>query len=107
MGHRFRDWTETVQPLKVLVIVMGVMIVVGAGIVAVAIVQRLGNRGVARRGFEAASLTLPKGCHVVGMAAAGAKLALRLGDSPDCQMVLFVDPESGQEIGRLGLIGQP
>src|SRR5690242_7322991 len=85
VGHRFRDWTETVQPLKALVIVMGVMIVVGVGIVAVTIVQRLGNRSVAGRNFEAASLTLPKGCHVVDMAAAGARLALRLGDSPDCQ----------------------
>jgi hypothetical protein len=50
---------------------------------------------------------LPKGCHVVGMTGAGARLALRLGDGPDCQIILVVDPESGQETGRIGLLTQP
>jgi hypothetical protein len=95
------------QPLKVLVVVLGAMIVVGLGVVVVTIVQRLGNHGAAARSFGTASVTLPKDCHVVGMATAGAKLALQLGDGPDCQLILFVDPESGQEAGRIGLLVQP
>ena len=93
------------QPLKIIVIVMGVMIVLGLGIVVFAAIQRLGGQG--RHGFEATSLTLPKGCHIVGMASAGSRLALRLGDGPDCQLILFVDPESGRETGRIGLLAQP
>ena len=94
------------QPLKVLVIVLGVVIVVGLGIVVVTVVQRLGH-GAGARSFDTASLMLPKGCHVVGMTGAGARLALRLGDGPDCQIILVVDPESGQETGRIGLLAQP
>ena len=106
VGHRPRDWTETMQPLKVLVIVLGVVIVIGLGIVVVTAVQRLGH-GAGARSFDTASLMLPKGCHVVGMTAAGARLALRLGDGPDCQIILVVDPESGKETGRIGLLAQP
>ena len=93
------------QSLKVLVIVLGVVIVVGLGVVVVTVIQRLNAHG--SRGFVSASLTLPKGCHVIGMAAAGDRLALRLGDGSDCQIVLFVDPQTGQETGRVGLLAQP
>ncbi len=95
------------QPLKVLVIVMGVVIVVGLGVVVVTVIDRLGKRAAGARSFDTASLLLPKGCHVIGMAGAGARLALRLGDGPDCQLILLVDPESGRETGRIGLLEQP
>jgi hypothetical protein len=94
------------QPLKLLVILMGVVIVVGLAIVVGTVIQRLGH-GAAGRSFDTASLALPKGCRVVGMTGAGERLALRLGDGPDCQMILFVDPENGQEAGRIALVGQP
>jgi hypothetical protein len=94
------------QPLKVLVIVMGVVIAIGLGIVAMTIADRLGKRGGAG-GFGTANLTLPKGCHLIGMASAGAKLALRLGDTLDCQVILIVDPESGRETGRIALAAEP
>jgi len=95
------------QPLKLLVIVMGVVIVVGLGIVVAAVIQRLGKHGAGGGRFDTANLLLPKGCRVAEMAAAGARLALRLGDGPDCQIILLVDPESGRETGRIGLLGQP
>ena len=95
------------QSLKVLVIVLGLVIVAGLGVVIATVIQRMGGHGPGGRSFDSASLTLPKGCHVIGMAAAGDRLALRLGDGPDCQIILFVDPQSGQEAGRVSLLAQP
>jgi Family of unknown function (DUF6476) len=94
------------QALKVLVVVMGVLIIAGVAVVAVTIVNRL-SHGSSSPGFSAANLTLPKGCHLVGMVSAGNRLALRLGDSAECQIILFVDPESGQQMGSLALQTQP
>ena len=94
------------QALKVLVGVMGALIIVGTVVVMVTIVQRMG-RGPAASGFGKASLVLPRGCRVVEMTTAGAKLALRLGDGPDCQGIVIVDPETGRETGRLQLLAQP
>jgi hypothetical protein len=92
------------QALKILVVVLGVLIVAGLGIVVVTIVSRSGHGG---GGFDSAALTLPKGCHLIGMVNAGDRLALRLGDSPACQVILFVDPQSGQQVGSLALQSQP
>ncbi len=94
------------QALKVLVVVLGVLIVAGLAVVTVTIVNRLSHGG-GGSGFNAAKLTLPKGCRLVGMINAGSRLALRLGDSPECQVILFVDPESGQQTGSLALETQP
>jgi hypothetical protein len=94
------------QALKVLVVVMGALIIVGTVIVVVTIAQRM-SRGSAAPGFGKAALMLPKGCRVAEMTAAGAKLALRLGDGPGCQDIVIVDPETGRETGRLGLLTQP
>jgi hypothetical protein len=44
---------------------------------------------------------------VVEMTTAGARLALRLGDGSDCQLILLVDPDSGRETGRISLLAQP
>jgi hypothetical protein len=93
------------QGLKLLVIAMGVLIVIGVAVIVVTVVNRV--RGVSGRSFDQASLVLPKGCHVAGIATAGARLALELGDGPECQLILFVDPESGRETGRLSLLAQP
>ncbi len=93
------------QGLKLLVIFMGVLIVIAIAVIVVTVVSRV--RGMSGRSFDQASLVLPKGCRVAEIAAAGARLALRLGDGPDCQLILFVDPESGRETGRLSLLAQP
>ena len=92
------------QALKVLVVVMGVLIVAGLTVVVVTVMSRM-NHGAS--GFGTASLTLPKGCRLVGMVNAGDRVALRLGDGPDCQLILFVDPDSGQQTGSLALQTQP
>ncbi len=92
------------QGLKILVILMGVLILAGMTVVGVTIFNRMGHGG---GGFASMALTLPKGCHVIGMLNAGDRLALRLGDSPECQVILFVDPRSGQQVGSLALQSQP
>jgi cation transporter-like permease len=94
------------QGLKILVIAMGVLILIGVTVVVVTVASKL-KGGSAGRSFGAASLVLPKGCRVVEMATAGARLALRLGEGPDCQLILLVDPESGRETGRVSLLAQP
>ncbi len=95
------------QALKVLVVGMGVLIIAGLAVVTVTIINRLSHGSSSSTGFSAANLTLPKGCHLVGMVSAGNRLALRLGDSPECQVILFVDPDSGQQVGSLALQTQP
>jgi hypothetical protein len=95
------------QALKIIVVVMGVLIVVGTVVVIVTIAQRVSKGPGGGRGFDSTSLLLPKGCRVVEMTPAGAKVALRLGDGPDCQAILLVDPESGRQIGRIQLLAQP
>jgi hypothetical protein len=92
--------------LKILVIVLGALILIGLTAVIVTVAGRL-KGGFAGRGFGTSSLLLPNGCRVVEMTTAGTKLALRLGEGPSCQLILFLDPESGRESGRVSLLAQP
>jgi hypothetical protein len=94
------------QGLKILVIAMAVLIVAGLTVMIITVAYRLKGAG-GGHGFGTASLLLPKGCRVSEMASAGNKLALRLGEGTDCQAIIFLDPESGQETGRVSLLGQP
>jgi len=94
------------QGLKILVIFLGALILIGLTVVIVTVASRL-KGGVAGRGFGMSSLLLPRGCRVVEMTTTGTKLALRLGEGPDCELILFVDPETGRETGRVSLLTQP
>jgi len=105
VGHCPRDWTESMQGLKILVIFMGALILAGMTVVGLTIFNRMGSGGSG--GFGSIALALPKGCHLIGMVNAGDRLALRLGDSAECQVILFVDPHNGQQTGSLALQSQP
>ena len=94
------------RALKILVIVMGLLIVTGLTGIFATLAKRMAGTSEPQ-GFNSATLQLPKGCRVVEMAAAGPRLALRLGDGPDCEAILFVDPATGQQLGRLQLMQQP
>ncbi len=94
------------QGLKILVVVLGVLILIALTTVIATVASRL-KGGSGGGGFGKSSLLLPKGCRVLEVAAAGTKLAMRLGDGPDCQLILFIDPESGRESGRVSLLSQP
>jgi hypothetical protein len=95
------------RALKILVIVMGLLIVAGLTVIFATLAKRMAGAGEPHGGFDSAALQLPKGCRVVEMAAAGPRLALRLGDGPGCEAILFVDPATGQQLGRLQLLQQP
>jgi hypothetical protein len=94
------------RSLKILVIVMGLLIVTGLTVIFGTLAKRMAGAGEPH-GFDSATLQLPKGCRVVEMAAAGPRLALRLGDGPGCEAIVFVDPATGQQLGRLQLLQQP
>jgi hypothetical protein len=94
------------RALKILVIVMGLLIVTGLTVIFATLAKRMTAGGEAG-GFDSATIALPKGCRVVEMATAGQRLALRLGDGPGCGAILFVDPATGKQLGRLQLSQQP
>ena len=90
--------------LKVLVIAMGVLIVVATTVLVVLIAHRLGGGAQAGRPVAAASVLLdePAGTRIVGIAAAGERLAVQLqGGGAD--RVVLVDPRNGDVVGRIGL----
>jgi hypothetical protein len=85
--------------LKAAVIGMGVLILLGVGVLAVVIAQRL---AAPRPGLVNATLDEPPGTHIAGVAADADRLALRLeGGGPD--RVVVVDLRTGQVLARTGL----
>ena len=94
------------QALKIIVIAMGLLILVGVTVVIVAVATRMkgGSPGPELRARLAGPAQgLPGGGDDDGGGQAGA----RLGDGSDCQLILLVDPDSGQETGRISLLAQP
>ena len=91
------------QGLKALVIGMGVLILGGFVLVAVALVSRLTDGG--ESGFGATEVPVPDGCSVAETLAEGDRLLLRL-EGPEargCAQVVVVDLDSGTVQGRLQL----
>jgi hypothetical protein len=88
--------------LKLLVIVMGVLIVVATTTLVVLVARRLGGTGTTAPSSAALVLDEPAGTRMVGIAAAGDRLAVQLqGGGPD--RVLLIDPRTGAVVGRVGL----
>ena len=94
----------SMQALKALVIVVGVLIVVGVTVVAVTIYQRatrLGGDGTA--GFARAVIPLPEGARVVAMTGEGDVLSLLVEADDGGQVILTIDRKSGRTLGSLDL----
>jgi hypothetical protein len=88
--------------LKALVIVMGVLIVVATTVLVVLIARRIGGGGGTAPASASVLLEEPTGTHIVGIAAAGDRLAVQLqGGGAD--RVVLVDPYSGAVVGRIGV----
>jgi hypothetical protein len=87
--------------LKIAVVVMGVLIVAGVVVLAVALTQRVGTL-VAGGVAAPAVLDEPAGTHIAGVSALPDRLALTLqGGGPD--RVVVVDSRSGRVLGRVSL----
>ena len=95
------------RALKALVIIMGVLIVIATAVVIYAIVRKVGGAphpaAAPVAAPVAANVTLPDGCSVAEMVAAGDRLALRLAGEGDCRQILLVDPTSGAVTGHIAL----
>jgi hypothetical protein len=89
------------RTLKIVTIAMAIMIVAGVVVLGVTIMRRLsGPPG----GMVSAAVVLdePAGTRIVGFASLPDRLVIQLqGGGPD--RILFVDPRSGQALGRLVL----
>lgn len=87
--------------LRIAVVVMGVLIVAGVAVLAVALTQRVGSL-VASGPAAAVLLDEPAGTRIAGLSLAAGRLALRLqGGGPD--RVLLLDSRSGRVVARIGL----
>ena len=90
------------RALKILTIVMAVMIVAAVVVLGVTIMRRM-NGPAAGPGFATqAVLDEPTGTRIVGIAGLQDRLAVHLqGGGAD--LVLFLDPRTGQVLGRATL----
>jgi hypothetical protein len=105
------------KALKTVVIVLGVLIVIGAGIVIVTIANRLSGvtarpgeplaAGSAPGAFGTVEVPLPARCRVEQATPSGERLVLQLtGNADECRQILVIDLSTGQLLGRLDL-GSP
>ena len=91
------------RALKAAVIIMGVLIVAGVAVLAVALVQRIGAVAVPG-GTPRATVTLdePAGTHVAASSLSGELLALQLTGGGADRVVVF-DVAHARVVGRVAL----
>jgi hypothetical protein len=103
------------KALKTVVIVLGVLIVIGAGIVIVTIANRLSGMssqpgeplaaGEAPGAFGTVQVPLPARCRVQTATPSGERLVLQLvGNADECRQILVVHLGTGEVLGRLDLV---
>jgi hypothetical protein len=115
------------QPLKALVIVMGILIAAGMTVVGYTIVKRASNpealrhlRAAAERGPPSAAqgtaaeppygpvtLALPQGARVLRTSPAGRRLIVELELAGGGERILVLELESGALLGTIDLKPQP
>ena len=98
--------------LAALTVVMGLMLVIGLGIVAVTILHRMSapkpapaNAAATGRGH--AALPLPPGGRLMSMTAVGDRLALHIGVPNGSEMLILLDPATGAVLETIDLVPQP
>jgi len=90
------------RALKAAVIVMGVLIVAGVAVLAVTLVQRIGQVALPLAPAAPALVDEPAGTRIAGASLAGERLVLQLtGGGPD-RVVVF-DLVRGRIVGRVAL----
>ena len=86
--------------VKVAAVVMGVLILVGTGVIAVTIVKRMSQGGTSSN--VTVVLDEPEGTRIGGIAALSDRLAVLLqGAGPD--RIVLVDPHTGTAAGTITL----
>ena len=86
------------RALKVVIVIMGVLIVAGTVVIAVTIANRMGTRAPPP---PLAGLGEPAGSRIVGIAAAGERLAVHVSGGGAEDRIVIVDPTTHRVIGRL------
>jgi hypothetical protein len=84
--------------LKAAVIIMGVLIVAGTVVLAMTIANRLGTRPAPP---AIAGLGEPAGSRILGIAAAGDRLAVHVTGGGAEDRIVIVDPATHRVLGRL------
>ena len=106
------------QPLKGVVIGMGILIVIGMGLLVYGLVRQVdgldgasaspaSNAETPRTAFGEIDIPLPAGCRIAEMRPADSHLFLRLEGDGDCGRILVIDLPSGSELGRINLRPAP
>src|SRR3954451_20719559 len=89
------------RALKIVTVVMGVMIVAGTIVLAVAIARRLSGTDQ-HGGAFAVQLAEPDGTRIGGIAGSQDRLVVQLeGGGPD--RIVLIDPRTGAMVGRIAL----
>ena len=97
-----RDGSKSLQFLKILVVVMGVMIIAGLIIVIVTIFQRITSK--TNFSSEASySLTeeIPKSFKLKDVTIGDGKIGVRFQDDKGENFIIFYNVDDGKQIGRL------
>jgi hypothetical protein len=87
--------------LKALVVILGVMIVLGTGLLVYMLATGAGTRGGGA--VASASIALPKGAAVAGMAGLGDRLALHVTEPGAPDRILILDPARGRIVSTITL----
>ncbi|HLF58704.1 MAG TPA: hypothetical protein VI732_03655 [Alphaproteobacteria bacterium] len=103
------------QGLKALVIFLGVLILIAAGVVAVTIYKRATGKIEAtqsaapssRPAFGKQNIALPEGAHLDDFAASGDRLILKLRLADGSPRILVFDLDSGAELGEFDFAPAP
>ncbi len=96
-----------VRIMLVVVIVLGVLLVAGAGVVISTVIKRVSNPDaiITKQGFGETTLHVPAGAQLLGVENGDTRLVLHLKDA-DGTFLILIDPRKGEETGRIRVRSQ-
>ncbi len=98
-----RDNSQDMQALKILVIGMGILIVLGLGLVAYELVDRVPKALKDEQAVGDVELKLPPGCVIAEAEGLDDRLIVRTEGPMErgCQQVILIDMATGKILGRV------
>ena len=94
------------QPLKALVIFLGVLIFVAFGFLAYGIVSKLKTRGYVpptSDDFIETEVVFPTGAQVIGMRIGSDRIVIRVKKPDGREALVLIDPRTGKKMGLIHL----